>query len=524
MCFKSNGRYCFVVNCYTANELEEHELNSCSSLKYYNVMNYITLNPYYSLKPDDGRVLIMATFVGRNLARGIDDSFVNIIHPIYAMILSYIDGREFRECVSEAANELDVPYELVEGFVKSLLDRSEQLYIKSKDTASAFPPNTIISIPQRAYKKRYTPNLFSYEKLDLRMKRHFTPSNITLMFNNICVTNCIYCYEDKTRKVNCTIPLNRVLGLIREAYKLHVNTFDVVGGEFFLYKYWREVLKELRKYGYNPYLSTKIPLCENDIRFLADLKIHDIQISLDSLIEEHLISSLGVKPGYVDDMLHTLSILDKYNIPVMVHSVLTKYNGSIEDMKSLYDRLTDFKCIVDWHIVKGEPSLYPKVDYKNIEIAPLDLNNIIEYLSELNTTNMSIHFPEKVYIGEDSVGSNNINNRMNHFFSRSFCSGLFSSLYILPNGEVTICEQLYWNKDFIIGNVLSNSIMEIWNSEKAKSIYFIKQEDIPNDSLCHSCDKFEACRSVRQVCYREIIKKYGPEKWYYPDVNCPFVK
>ena len=487
-------------------------------------MKSITLNPDYTLKPDAGRTLIRATFVGRNLLTGIEDSFTNIIHPIYAMILSYIDGREFQECVNDAATELDVPYELVEGFVKALLDKSGQLRIKNNEMISAFPPNTIISIPQKAYNKRYTPELFDYEKLDLRMKRHFTPSTITLMFNNVCATNCIYCYQDKNRKVNCSIPLDRVLELIHEAYTLHVNTFDVIGGEFFLYKYWREVLKELRKYGYNPYISTKVPLSEDDVKFLAELNIHDIQISLDSLIEEHLISSLGVKSGYVNDMLNMLSLLDKYNIPVKVHSVLTQYNSSIEDMKSLYDRLIGFKCIVDWHLVKGEPSLYPKINYKEIEISPIDLNNIIDYLSGLNTTDMPIHTPEKVYIGHETISSNYINNRINHFFNRSLCSGLFSSLYILPDGNVTMCEQLYWNKDFIIGNILSNSIMEIWNSEKAKSIYFIKQENIPNDSLCHSCNKFEECRSIRQVCYREIIRKYGPDKWYYPDANCPFVK
>ena len=278
--------------------------------------------------------------------------------------------------------------------------------------------------------------------------------------------------------------MERILELIHEAYDLHVNTFDVIGGEFFLYKHWREVLKELRKYGYNPYLSTKKPLSEDDVKFLAELKIHDIQISLDSLIEEHLIQSLGVKTGYINNMLDTMSLLDKYNIPVMVHSVLTKYNSNIVDMKSIYDALRKFRCVVDWHVVKGDPSLYPKVDYAKIEIAPMDLNNIIDYLSSLkNETDMPIHIPERAYIGTVDLNTNNANSRINQFFKRSFCSGLFSSLYILPDGKVTMCEQLYWNKDFIVGNVLSDSIMDIWNSEKAKSIYFIKQENIPNDSF-----------------------------------------
>lgn len=75
---------------------------------------------------------------------------------------------------------------------------------------------------------------------------------------------------------------------------------------------------------------------------------------------------------------------------------------------------------------------------------------------------------------------------------------------------------------FIIGNVKSNSILEIWNSKEAKSLYEIKQEDFPEDSLCHSCGKFKECRTFRQVCYRDIIRKYGSQKWYYPDVKCPY--
>lgn len=69
---------------------------------------------------------------------------------------------------------------------------------------------------------------------------------------------------------------------------------------------------------------------------------------------------------------------------------------------------------------------------------------------------------------------------------------------------------------------ITQTIAEVWNSDKANKIYHITQNDIPKDSLCHTCDKFDICRSVRQVCYRDIIRKYGTDKWYYPDVNCPY--
>lgn len=488
---------------------------------------YIKFNNDYVLKPDEGRVLIMAKLIGRNRLKGIDDSFTNIIHPIYAMILCFIDGREYHECINDAANGLGVSAELVERFVQKLINNPTQVNIKSKDKLSAFPPYTITTIPSRDQNIRYDPDLFSYSKLDLRMKRHLTPSSITLMVNNICATNCIYCYQDKRKVAKCEIPLSRIMELIHEAKDINVNTFDVIGGEFFLYKHWKEVLKELRLYGYNPYLSTKIPLQEEDIKFLSQIKVLDLQVSIDTFIKSHLASSIGVSDDYADRMLHSLDLLAKYNIPIKVHSVLTKYNDNIEDMQSVYSVLKNLPNLIDWHVVKGERTLYPKDDFRNIEIKPKSLDIIIDYLESLkDKSNISIHIPEKVSSNKNIEIKHEINYQaeFSNFFNRSFCSGLFSSLYILPDGQVTMCEQLYWNKDFIVGNILNSTILDVWNSDKAKSIFFIRQTDIPSDSLCHTCDKFEACRTVRQVCYREIIKKYGKDKWYYPDVNCPYAK
>ena len=486
-------------------------------------MKYILFNENLVLKPDEGRTLILASLVGRNLLIGQDDSFTDIIHPIYAMILCFVDGREINECVNEAASYLSVPKELVLNFINSLVDNPKQVILSGKKGNSVFPPYTIVSMQSPSQIKRYSPNLFKYDQIDLRMKRHLTPSTITLMFNNICVTNCIYCYQDKSHVAKCTIPLERIKELIREAYKLNVNTFDVIGGEFFLYKYWRDVLAELRRYGYNPYLSTKMPLQENDVQFLAKLKVRDIQISLDSCIEEHLIESINVRKGYVAEMLKSLMLLEKYGILVKVHSVLTKYTKDIADMRSIYNVLKNLKNIEDWHVVKGEETLYPRTDYSNIEIDSLSYNNIVNYLKDLSdSSGMSIHYPklEQIQIVNNTIDK--LKQAESHFFNRAFCSGLFSSLYILPDGQVTMCEQLYWNKRFIIGNVKSNSILEIWNSKEAKSLYEIKQEYFPEDSLCHSCGKFKECRTFRQVCYRDIIRKYGSQKWYYPDVKCPY--
>lgn len=494
-------------------------------------MKYISLNPLYTLKPDYNKVLLMARYVGRDFIENVNDSTTSIIHPIYAMILSFIDGEEYYKCIYNAARFLNVSKELVAQFVDKLIDNPNQVYITKDNVGSSlFFPKTIISRKTKIVEKRYTPKLFEYNEINLRIGRHFTPTHITLMFNNICYTDCIYCYEDKSVRLNCQIPFQRIIELIREARELHVVSFNVVGGEFFLYPKWREVLKELIENKFDPYISTKMPLAEKDIKFLSDIGVYDIQVSLDSGIEEHLIKSIGVKKGYFEQMKSFLKLLDKYNIPVMLHTVLTQYNDSIEDMESIYSILDGLNNIQKWHVVKGDETLYPRIPYKDIEISSFAMRDISIYLKELSEkSRFRIKFPQdsiKIFGGTDSLSISKDSKTvktLENFFSRSYCSGLYSSLYILPTGKVTICEQLYWgNPKFYVGDILFNSLDEVWNSEASKRIFFIKQTDIPSDSLCHSCQDFTICRTNKQVCYRDIIKKHGSEKWYYPDVNCPY--
>lgn len=43
----------------------------------------------------------------------------------------------------------------------------------------------------------------------------------------------------------------------------------------------------------------------------------------------------------------------------------------------------------------------------------------------------------------------------------------------MPDGKVTICEELYWHPHFIIGDLKKQTLKEIWNSQKAKDIFIL---------------------------------------------------
>ncbi len=89
-----------------------------------------------------------------------------------------------------------------------------------------------------------------------------------------------------------------------------------------------------------------------------------------------------------------------------------------------------------------------------------------------------------------------------------------------PDGKVTICEQLFWNKKFIIGDVNTSSLTQIWNSPQSLQLAYMKKEFIDSTSKCKSCRIFKKCFDNRNRCWTDIIKAYGDEHWDYPDPRC----
>ena len=103
---------------------------------------------------------------------------------------------------------------------------------------------------------------------------------------------------------------------------------------------------------------------------------------------------------------------------------------------------------------------------------------------------------------------------------RSFCTANRDGFVILPDGRVTVCEELYDHSDFIIGDLKAQSVMEMWNSPKALSLIAPDQAAVP-EGPCKTCPTFAECNSVRGRCWRDILKSYGWNKPHYPDPRCP---
>lgn len=307
-----------------------------------------------------------------------------------------------------------------------------------------------------------------------------------------------------------------------EAYQLGVVSFKIMGGDIFTYKDWDIVLKKLKTYNYNPCISTKIPLKEDDVQILKELIVDGIpiQISLDSLISSSVSKILRVDGyKYLTNMRFFIDLLEKHKIDYTVHTVLCNINDNISDMQSIEEFIRDKKHIREWYVDSAKCSMYLSYKYSSYKPNKNKVLAIANYIEQI-----SDYYPEvKIHAPRILRNHNNISKDLKHkiFESRVSCSGNLSSMYILPDGKVTLCEELYWHPTFILGDLNKNSIEEVWNSEKAVNLFFLNQSELSPKSACTTCIDFKKCRSCKHVCWRDVVLAFGHENWDFPDPFCP---
>ncbi|NVO10828.1 MAG: radical SAM protein [Bacteroidales bacterium] len=477
------------------------------------------LNPDYNFKNDIKRSIIIANSDAQ--CEQTNTEWVSVIHPVQAMILSFFSNPiSIDKAVEDLSEFLSLSKEETLNIIKPFIENKEAIFTEYNGHNFKFPKQIIIKYHENLkILYTYKPDEFVYKELDFDSVRlNQSPAVITIMVTNRCVTNCIYCYADKSQEVTCTIPFERIKELIKEAKNLKIKSIQIGGGEFFLYKNWYELLSELYKYGfYKNFISTKVPISENDIIKLKQFPYLTYQFSFDSLSEQKINKILDVPGSYVEKMKHTLELMDKHGLSYHVISVLTNLNSNKEELTEMHSYLSTLKNIKEWQARIAYRSLYSSTEFESIKLQEQDRQDVFAHLEELNnlkTLKVSIDKSviEKGYFTAEN-GSKS--------FLGSSCSANRSHMYILPEGNVTICEQMYWKKRFIIGNILENSIEEVWNSAASLKWVNMKKEDFRDESACKNCELLDECyNKYPNKCWADVLKVYGDENWDYPDPRC----
>ena len=498
-------------------------MESSLNLQVYN--STCILNPRYKLRLDEKRILFYYKEIDPPSDKDISNLLV-FIHPVFAILLSLFDGkRRLKRVVNEFSYITGLKEELVIALISQLVENKTGVKVEWNHSSFYFPKNTLIRTKHKNDIIHYNPYdfLIPNSQLDFQTRRLYRPLDTTLILNNICVTRCIYCYADKRKSCTCQIPLTRMIELIREANKMEMRSFTISGGEIFTYRYWKEILKVLVENNFDPFITTKYPLNERKIKELKDIGIKHIRLSLDTIKCSEMCKLLNINEKYYGLILKTLENLDKNNFDIRIQSQVTSINQ--ESMEEFIDYLLKFENITRISVRATRFSLYPKGDKLDyLSIRPVknkfdEIKALIIKLNEKTADRVQLDFLEYP-IREKYINSSAQEKRV-LFENRGQCSGNFYSFHILPDGKVTICEELYWHPQFIIGDLMKQSINEVWNSDKAKSLYHLARDSIRDQSACKTCDNLNRCHQHRGVCWKQVLAAYGEENWDYPDPRCP---
>lgn len=478
------------------------------------------VNPEYRLKPDKNRVLIMNRRVN---SLDVDD-FIGFVHPVYAILLSQFDGKKpLGEVINQTAAKLNKDRAAALNIITPLLENNETMHFHYDGHHFSFPRDLLVKKTDGMLLEKYNPQEFMIPKKELDMDawRLHVPLDALFMINTLCATDCVYCYADRRKRMDCSIPLERLKELIREAKKLDMRSFDLTGGELFLYKYWQEFLAELLANDFVPYISTKIPIDDDIIMKLKDLGLKRIQISIDSIIKDELITMLNVGEDYYHKLKETFERLDENGFEIYTNTQVTSVNQ--HNISQLLDYILSLKNIRRVNFGVAGFSLYKTEE--NYRKYRADLDNIKKIETTLNE--LKPKYKNKVNISFSGYASRNDlfpekpEDKAKRFMERARCSGNFYAFIILPDGKATICEELYWHPKFIFGDLMTQSIEEVWNSKRALELYHISKDMVSEESECKKCEEFEPCHKYKGVCWKEALMAYGYENWDYPDPKCP---
>lgn len=321
----------------------------------------------------------------------------------------------------------------------------------------------------REEKFRKFSNDYYYFLKKLNIKNQLYVPKVNLDITNKCNLNCKHCYLEKvTIDEPSTSKLKEIIDKLEKA---HVQILNFTGGEPFL----REDIFELLEYAY--YKGLELILNINGT-LLDDKKLRRLRsisedivlnVSLDGRKEMH--DFLRGKGNFVRT-INGIRLASSYGFFIRVNYTVHKKN--LFDIPKIYFLANKLR-INDFHVIP----LHKVGAAKDRVDLHLNFYNWILIIMMYKT----IKFLRRIF----------------GFWTKFeiVSCATFSHTHIDTGGYLHYCDQI--SRDMPLGNIFEDDLLEIWHSEKYKSLFKIKDN-------CRLC-KFHG--SCRLECKAEIYSSTG---------------
>lgn len=315
-----------------------------------------------------------------------------------------------------------------------------------------------------------TPNAFNF------------PLKLFIDISNYCNLNCIHCLSDSSSDQHSFLEETLILKVVYECYLHGIFQIKIGGGEPLLYPSFWDMISKIRLIAPNIRLSFTTNgtiLSEEDVAKIKEFSC-DVSISLDGTEKVHN----SIRQGNVyARVLQSIEMLVKQGIYPAVRYTLMDLN--LDCIFPIYQYC--LKNGLKLKIRRFKPTSYTQehlLTYNQKYFAT------IEKLRELRDCDI-----------EDIMKKDENSEKV--FYRSHDCGAGFRSIYVDYNGNISPC--VFLGNNYIIGNIKSNSIKELWDSAPAlKTIRELKE-----NISCRECLR-------KNICHGECL---GIKLFYHRDMR-----
>lgn len=321
-----------------------------------------------------------------------------------------------------------------------------------------------------------------------------------------CNAKCIHCGSSAGCDRHNNLTFDQAKSVVKQLDEIGCGVLTLIGGEYFLYSQWKELLAELSKTKIKIGIVTNaLALNEEKLNFLKKMNVRGIGVSIDGAkakTHDYIRQVLGC----YEHAWKMVKLARSKEIPTTVITTINKLN--VVELKEFRELMIKNHCTA-WQI--EHTNLFGRMKKE------LSLDEFGFYCCGIFAAQTIKKYAKKglklFCMHNFGFYSKTIPNHVPNRYWTGCMAGR-RNLGIRSDGSVLGCLSLYDDK-YIEGNVKEKPIAEIrkdkcfcsWNHrlEKFKNLTGYC-EDCPFGLIClGGC---EACTPTQQMCYYAIEKKW----------------
>ena len=233
------------------------------------------------------------------------------------------------------------------------------------------------------------------------------------------------------------------------------------------------------KLGFRWGMTSKGMLINDEIlKKMQETNMETISISLDGLKDTH--ESFRKVPGCFDKIIENIKKLQKVPTIKIVQVTTVANKKNLNELEDIYNLMKDLH-VISWRVINVDPIGRAKGN-KEILLDKEEYLYLWNFIKEKREEGiMNVEYGCSHYL--DIPFEKEI--RDTYFYC---VTGLYVAS-ILSNGDIFVCPNVERRKEFVQGNIKTDSFVDVWENKYK----FFRSDDRLKCEKCKNCSKWKYC-------------------------------